>query len=82
MENPDYRMYKNFYNWLTLKGQKNPFGLTMPFLLHPYDTPEMFEEMSKKKIDSIKIPVYTGQDSMRLIIIFIGRERSLVERIT
>ena len=60
MENPDYRMYKNFYNWLTLKGQKNPFGLTMPFLLHPYDTPEMFEEMSKKKIDSIKIPVYTG----------------------
>ena len=60
MENPDYKMYKNLYNLLTLKGQKNPLGMTIPFLLYPYDRPEEYEPMARHKIDSIKIPVYTG----------------------
>jgi len=60
MQNPDYKMYKNFYNLLTLKGQKNPLGMTFPFLLYPYDRPEEFKPMSEHKINSINIPVYTG----------------------
>ena len=60
MKNPDYQMYKNFYNLLTQKGQNNPLGMTFPFLLYPYDQPEVYEPMARQKIDSIKIPVYTG----------------------
>lgn len=59
MANPDYQMYKNIYNILTQKGQKDPFGMYGQ-LLYPYDLPEVYEPMARKKIDSIKIPVYTG----------------------
>ena len=60
MKNPDYQMYKNFYNLLTQKGQNNPLGMTFPVLLYPYDRPEEYAPMARHKIDSIKIPVYTG----------------------
>ena len=60
MENNDYKMYKNIYNLLTLKGQSNPLGMFFPFLLYPYDRPDEYIPMTKHKIDNIKIPVYTG----------------------
>lgn len=60
MTNPDYQMYKNIYNLLTLKGQSNPLGMFFPFLLYPYDRPEEYIPMTKHKIENIKIPVYTG----------------------
>lgn len=59
MHNPDYRMYKNFYNLLTQKGQSNPLGLTWPSLLYPYDSPDSYQ-LGKDKADRIQIPVYTG----------------------
>ena len=59
MANPDYRMYKNFYNLLSQKGQSNPLGLTYPMLLYPYDQPDS-HEMARIKDEAINIPVYTG----------------------
>lgn len=60
MKNPDYQMYKNIYNMLCTKGQKNPLGLLFPTLLHPYDNPEMWEPIAAMRRNNIKIPVYTG----------------------
>jgi predicted acyl esterase len=59
MNNPDYRMYKNFYNLLTQKGQNNPLGVTFPSLLFPFDQPDS-HRTGKMKGDLINIPVYTG----------------------
>ena len=60
MQNPDYKMYKNIYNLLTMKGQKNPLGLFLPGLLFPYDDPSQWEKMAAMKKMNINIPVYTG----------------------
>jgi len=59
MENPDYRMYRNIYNFLTQKGTNPTLGLLWSFLLHPYDTEEDMKR-ALEKIGKIKIPVYTG----------------------
>jgi predicted acyl esterase len=57
MQNPDYMMYVNLYNILTLRGQRDP-GMFYP-LLFPFErsgTIERTEEMFTK----IKIPFVTG----------------------
>ena len=57
MRNPDYMMYVNLYNILTLRGQRDP-GVFYP-LLFPFERPgtiERTEEMFQK----IKIPFVTG----------------------
>jgi hypothetical protein len=57
MRNPDYMMYVNLYNILTLRGQRDP-GIFYP-LLFPFERPgtiEATEEIFKK----IKIPFVTG----------------------
>jgi uncharacterized protein len=57
MQNPDYMMYVNLYNILTLRGQRDP-GVFYP-LLFPFERPgtiESTEEMFQK----IKIPFVTG----------------------
>lgn len=59
MENPDYKMYKNIYNFLTQKGQNTGLAMMWENLLYPYDRPGAYE-MGKAKADKIKIPVYTG----------------------
>ncbi len=60
MENPDFKMYKNIYNLLTMKGQKNPMGMFFPFLIYPYDDPGQWEQLAAMKKQNIHIPVYTG----------------------
>ena len=57
MQNPDYMMYVNLYNVLTMRGQRDP-GMFYP-LLFPFERPgtiEATEETFKK----IKIPFVTG----------------------
>jgi predicted acyl esterase len=57
MQNPDYMMYVNLYNVLTLKGERDP-GMFYP-LLFPFERPgtiEQTEEIFRK----IKIPFWTG----------------------
>ncbi len=57
MQDPDYMMYVNLYNILTLRGQRDA-GMFYP-LLFPFERPgtiEQTEEMLKK----IKIPFVTG----------------------
>ena len=57
MQNPDYMMYVNMYNILTMRGQRDP-GMFYP-LLFPFERPgtvERTEEVFKK----IKIPFVTG----------------------
>lgn len=57
LENPDYRMYKNFYNVLTQKGQAQM--LNFMTMLFPYDQPDA-HMIGVNKANKIKIPVYTG----------------------
>ena len=57
MQNPDYMMYVNLYNILTMRGQRDA-GIFYP-LLFPFERPgtiERTEEMFQK----IKIPFVTG----------------------
>lgn len=57
LANPDYRMYKNFYNILTQKGQHQGFNFMT--MLNPFDQPNSWE-MGKGRAADIDIPVYTG----------------------
>jgi putative CocE/NonD family hydrolase len=57
INNPDYKMYGNFYNVLTQKGQQCPMLFSK--MLYPYDT----KDASKKGeafMKKIKVPAYTG----------------------
>ncbi len=57
MQNPDYMMYVNLYNILTMRGQRDP-GMFYP-LLFPFERPgtiERTEELFKK----VTIPFVTG----------------------
>lgn len=57
MNNPDYQMYRNLYNILTMKGQLQP--MMFYTMLNPYDTDDAYE-IGVKKASNIKIPVYLG----------------------
>ena len=55
MRNPDYMMYVNLYNILTLRGQRDP-GMFYP-LLFPFERPgtiEQTEELLKKDHDPLR----------------------------
>jgi len=58
MNNPDYKIYSNLYNVLTMKGQMNPGGLFYT-LLDPFDKEEITKK-AEENFEKIKIPVYTG----------------------
>ena len=57
MENPDYKIYSNMYNVLTMKGQHSPLAFGM--LIDPFDKEEVIEE-AEENFKKIKIPIYTG----------------------
>lgn len=57
MANPDYQMYKNFYNILTQKGQSQMMNFMT--MLFPFDQPDAYE-VGKSRAEKVKIPVYTG----------------------
>ena len=58
MDNPDYKMYVNLYNILTMKGQISSLGLFY-YLINPFDTEETVKK-AEANFKKIKIPVYTG----------------------
>ena len=58
INNPDYKMYANLYNLLTMKGQVSALGLFY-FLLDPFDHKETLKQ-AEADFRRIKIPVYTG----------------------
>lgn len=62
MQNPDYKMYVEMYNLLTMKGEYNPFGSLFQDLLYPYDNEQMLAFAYDKidRINKFNIPVYTG----------------------
>jgi predicted acyl esterase len=57
MKNPDYMMYVNLYNLLTLKGQRDA-GMFYP-LLFPFERPGTIEQ-TEENFRRIKIPFWTG----------------------
>lgn len=57
MRNPDYRMYPNIYNILTMKGQV--FPALFDALIDPFET-EQAMRLAGEKLASIRVPVYTG----------------------
>ena len=57
MNNPDYRMYPNIYNILTMKGQI--FPALFDALIDPFDSEESMRAASER-LAAIKVPVYTG----------------------
>jgi uncharacterized protein len=57
MANPDFVMYPNIYNILTMKGQIFP-GL-FAALIDPFETEESMQE-AEKRLESVTIPTYTG----------------------
>ena len=57
MKNPDYMMYVNLYNILTLRGQRDP-GMFYP-LLFPFERPGTVEE-TEELLKKITIPFVTG----------------------
>jgi predicted acyl esterase len=59
MKNPDYKIYSNFYNILTMKGQINPLGFFFFTLINPFDTEEAVRK-TEETFKKIKVPAYTG----------------------
>jgi predicted acyl esterase len=59
MNNPDYKMYSNLYNILTMKGQINPLGFFFFALINPFDTEEAVRK-AEEIFEKIKVPAYTG----------------------
>ncbi len=57
MQNPDYMMYVNLYNILTMRGQRDP-GMFYP-LLFPFERPGTIEQ-TEEMFEKIKIPFVTG----------------------
>ena len=57
MNNPDYKMYPQIYNILTMKGQHMPGYFYT--LINPYDS-EQIVEQTEENFKKIKIPTYTG----------------------
>jgi predicted acyl esterase len=57
MNNPDYKIYSNMYNVLTMKGQHSP--LVFDALIDPFDKEEIVKA-AEENFKKIKIPVYTG----------------------
>ena len=57
MNNPDYVMYPNIYNILTMKGQIYP--LLFRALIDPFDTEDSVGE-AEASFANIKVPTYTG----------------------
>ena len=58
MQNPDYMMYVNLYNILTLRGQRDP-GMFYP-LLFPFEAPGHASSRPRSCFEKIKIPFVTG----------------------
>ena len=57
IKNPDYMMYVNLYNILTMRGQRDP-GMFYP-LLFPFEQPGTIER-TEENFKKIKIPFVTG----------------------
>jgi hypothetical protein len=57
MQNPDYMMYVNLYNILTMRGQRDA-GVFYP-LLFPFERPGTIER-TEEMFEKIKIPFVTG----------------------
>ena len=57
MQNPDYMMYVNLYNILTMRGQRDA-GMFYP-LLFPFERPGTIEK-TKENFKKITIPFVTG----------------------
>jgi predicted acyl esterase len=57
MNNPDYRMYPNIYNILTMKGQV--FPALFNALIDPFENEESMRA-AREKLAAIKVPVYAG----------------------
>jgi putative CocE/NonD family hydrolase len=57
MKNPDYRMYGNLYNILTMKGQRDK--ATFASLINPYEAEEAVK-ITEDNFKKIKLPTYTG----------------------
>jgi len=57
INNPDYRMYPNIYNILTMKGQI--FRKFFEELIYPFETWENISA-TEKKFEMVKVPTYTG----------------------
>ena len=57
MQNPDYMMYVNLYNILTMRGQRDA-GIFYP-LLFPFERPGTIER-TEETFKKIKIPFVTG----------------------
>jgi uncharacterized protein len=57
MQNPDYMMYVNLYNILTLKGQRDP-GMFFP-MLFPFERPGTIEA-TEENFKKIRIPFVCG----------------------
>lgn len=57
MNNPDYRIYPNIYNVLTMKGQHMPQYFNV--LIDPFDKEETVKK-SEADFDKIKVPTYVG----------------------
>jgi len=57
MNNPDYRMYPNIYNVLSMKGQHMPDYFSL--LIDPFDKEETVKS-TEEGFEKIEIPVYTG----------------------
>ena len=57
MQNPDYMMYVNLYNILTMRGQRDA-GMFYP-LLFPFERPGTIER-TEEMFEKIRIPFVTG----------------------
>ena len=57
MKNPDYMMYVNLYNILTLKGEGNP--AVFYDLVFPFEGANVIAE-TEARFKKIKVPFYTG----------------------
>jgi len=57
MKNPDYGMYPNIFNVITMKGQH--MGMLFNTLIDPFDKEEAVKK-SEAEFENIKVPTYTG----------------------
>jgi len=57
MDNPDYKMYANLYNILTMKGQHMP-GI-FHLLIDPFEAEDVVKK-TEENFKKIRIPTYTG----------------------